>query len=74
MSQIVRCEICSGVFNERYLASHKRMSHGNSRTVALPRQSEPETLEVIVSVFAQLSDEGKKTLRDRLAIVAQGAH
>jgi hypothetical protein len=28
VSQIVRCEICGGIYNRRHLSSHKRLSHG----------------------------------------------
>lgn len=71
MSQIVRCDVCNGVYNQRYLRAHKRLSHRVTQTS--PAKSEPEAVEVIVSLYAQLSDESKKVLRDRLANSAAGA-
>lgn len=66
MSQIVRCDVCGGVYNKRYLRAHKRLSHGRAE-INPSTQSEPDAVEAIVSMYAQLSDENKKTLRDRLA-------
>jgi hypothetical protein len=65
MSQIVRCDVCGGVYNKRYLRAHQRLSHRITQTSVA--KSEPEALEVIVYLYAQLSDENKKVLRDRLA-------
>jgi hypothetical protein len=67
MSQIVRCDVCGGVYNKRYLRAHKRLSHGRSQALTASTKSEPETVEAIVSMYAQLSDQSKKTIRDRLA-------
>lgn len=71
MSQIVRCDVCGGVYNKRYLRAHKRLSHGRTQSLALPTRTEPEKVEAIVSMYAQLSDENKKTIRDRLAQAEQ---
>jgi hypothetical protein len=64
MSQIVRCEVCGGVYNQRYLRAHKRLSHERNH---LGAKNEPEALKAIVSLYTQLSDESKRMLRDRLA-------
>ena len=71
MSQIVRCDVCGGVYNQRYLRAHQRLSHRIKQTSSA--KSEPEALEVIASLYAQLSDENKKALRDRLATSLAGA-
>lgn len=63
MSQIVRCDVCGGVYNQRYLRAHKRLSHDRNHLAA---RTEPEALEAIVSLYTRLSDESKKMLRDRL--------
>jgi hypothetical protein len=67
MSQIVRCDICGGVYNQSHLNSHKRLSHGKSRTSSSSGKGETETLEVIVSMYAQLTNERKKEVRERLS-------
>lgn len=67
MSQIVKCDICGGIYNQSHLSSHKRLSHGKSRTSSSLAKGESETLEVIVSMYAQLTDENKKAVRERLS-------
>lgn len=67
MSQIVKCDICGKVYNQRHLSSHKRLSHGKARTSASSAESERETLERIVSMYAQLSERSKKEVRIRLS-------
>jgi hypothetical protein len=67
MSQIVKCDICGGVYNQSRLSSHKRLSHGQRKTSSSLAKDEPETLEVIVSMYAQLTDESKKAVRERLS-------
>ena len=64
MSQIVRCDVCGGVYNQRYIRAHKRLSHDRNHFAA---KNEPEALAAIVSLYTRLSDESKKMLRDRLA-------
>jgi hypothetical protein len=67
MSQIVKCDICGRVYNQSYLNSHKRLSHGNGGTAVSSAEGEPETLEKIVSLYAQLSESRKKEVRIRLS-------
>jgi hypothetical protein len=69
MSQIVKCDICGGVYNQSRLSSHKRLSHGQRKTSSSfsLAKGETETLEVIVSMYAQLTDESKKAVRERLS-------
>ena len=69
MSTIVKCDVCGGVYNQSYLHAHKRLSHGKKER-AKRTNSETEALESIVSIYAQLSEEGKKKLRARLAAQA----
>lgn len=68
MSQIVKCDICGGVYNASHLNSHKRLSHGK-REVLL--KTAPPSLEVILSWYAQLPEENKRQVRARLATVDQ---
>jgi hypothetical protein len=71
MSEIVKCDICGGVYNQRHLSSHKRLSHSKSRTSAPSIAGEPEKLEAVLSLYEQLSDEEKKELRNQLATAKQ---
>jgi len=71
MSEIVKCDICGGVYNQRHLNSHKRLSHGKSRTANLSTAGEPEKLGTVLSLYEQLSDEEKKKVLDQLASVEQ---
>lgn len=68
MSQIVKCDICGGIYNQSHLSSHKRLSHGQRKTPSFSlAKGQTETLELIVSMYAQLTDESKKAVRQRLS-------
>jgi len=67
MSEIVKCDICGGVYNQRHLSSHKRLSHGKSKTANVSTTGEPEKLEAVLSLYEQLSDGEKKKVLDQLA-------
>ena len=67
MSEIVKCDICGGVYNQRHLSSHKRLSHSKSSASSPPAADEPEKLEAVFSLYEQLSDEEKKKVLDQLA-------
>jgi hypothetical protein len=66
MSEMVNCNVCGRVYNQRYLTAHKRLSHGRTMTLFSQARTEPETLEVIVSIYAQLPEKVRKELRERL--------
>jgi len=65
MAELVKCDICGKVFNTSHLASHKRLAHGKRVTPAYCT-SEPEAIELIVSLHARLSDEGKRKVLERV--------
>ena len=67
MPRMVQCDVCGGLYNQSHLSSHKRLSHGKRKTAALSPNSDPETLTAIFSLYEQLSEEGKKEVRNRLA-------
>lgn len=73
MSKIVKCDICGGTYNQSYLRSHKRLSHG-PRKISLPLKTEPETLQVMLSLYETLSDDGKSKVRDLLLVSKQSKH
>ena len=64
MSQIVRCDICGGIYNQSYLGSHKRLAHGKRK--ASSSRKKP-TLEAIVSLYGQLPEKKKREVLHRLA-------
>lgn len=70
MSQIVKCDICGGIYNQSHLSSHKRLSHGKHEPQ--PKTVAP-TLEVVLSMYAQLPEESKRKVRERLT-AANRAH
>lgn len=63
---MVQCDVCGGLYNQSHLSSHKRLSHGKRKVAALSTKSDPETLTAILSLYDQLSEEGKKEVRNRL--------
>lgn len=54
MSQAVKCEVCGGIYNSRYLASHKRWAH-HGHNNPLSQVSEEEAMKQIVALFKGLS-------------------
>lgn len=67
MAGTVKCDICGRVYNQKYLTAHKRLAHGRPQNLVLSGQSEPETVAAIVSIYARLSENVRKELRERLA-------
>ena len=66
-SQLVKCEVCGRHFNQRYLSSHKRLSHDRNRSVPT---DEAKTLDTILALYQQMSSEAKRELLSRLAEAA----
>jgi len=71
MSQIVRCDICGGMYNQRYLSSHKRLSHGKHQAPAHSPHKEPASAEEILSMYEGLPEERKKEVLKRLSVAEQ---
>ena len=67
MSQIVKCEICGHIYNERYLQIHMRRSHGKAQNGASFPTSEQEAIEEILSLSKRLSEKGRKYVLERLS-------
>ena len=63
----VRCDVCGGIFNQRYLASHRRLAHGKSKGSTASDSGEEEAIQTIVSLYEDLSHEGRKRARRLLA-------
>jgi hypothetical protein len=63
----VRCEVCGGIFNQSYLASHSRLAHGKSKGPTVREPGEDQTVRTIVSLYEELSPEGRKRAMRLLA-------
>lgn len=61
---MVKCEICGGHFNERFLASHKRLAH--RRKDALTQK---EICGQIRALFKRLTKDGQRNLLRDLSAV-----
>lgn len=72
MSQIVKCEVCGGTYNQKYVSSHRRLAHAKAKATASTTHSDPEALAAIFSMYEQLSDNGKKEVRERITRVNPG--
>ena len=70
MSEIVRCEICGGVYNQRHLRSHQRLSHSMKKGPVAPVAGERDELDKIVSLYNLLTNQERKALLNLL--MAQG--
>jgi DNA-directed RNA polymerase subunit N (RpoN/RPB10) len=66
MAQAVRCDICGKLFSSSYVGSHKRLAHSKSDQSA----GEQQTLQKILKLFKDLSQEGKKKALDELRAIA----
>jgi hypothetical protein len=62
----VRCDVCNGIFNESYLASHKRLAHAkkgaSAAAATIAPISEKEAIQKIVSLYDSLSVKGRKRI------------
>jgi hypothetical protein len=67
MAQMVRCDICGGLYNQSHLSSHKRLSHGRRKRSPSSPKNDREALEMIVSLYRQLSGESRKEVLNLLA-------
>jgi hypothetical protein len=68
---VVRCNICHGLFNERYLASHKRLAHEQRAPGTARPISEKEAILEILRRFDGLSPKAKKKVVDMLTLRAE---
>jgi len=71
MSPMVNCDVCGGIYNSSTLNSHKRLSHGIGKASKPSTAGELHKLDVILALYGQLSDEGKKKVRNQLATADQ---
>ena len=70
---LVKCDVCGKISNKSYLAAHKRLAHGKRVTPAYCA-NEAEAVEFIAALFARLSEERKREVRDRVSNSHTSAH
>jgi hypothetical protein len=66
---MVKCEICGCTFNEKFLASHKRLSHRRKTKTSPEPTTDPEIAETILSLFDRLSKDSRRDIVKRLAAI-----
>jgi hypothetical protein len=66
MSEIVKCDVCGGLYNQRHLTSHKRLSHGKKNSFAFTVADEPGAVNAIFTLYKRLSAKARKEILDRL--------
>jgi len=63
-SQMVKCDVCGGRYNQRYLNSHKRLSHRDkSESISA---DETRTVDTILALCKQLSAKARRNLLRQL--------
>ncbi len=62
----LKCDVCGGIFNQRHLASHKRLAHAKTGLAADATPTAPitenELIERIVSLCKSLSVQGRQRI------------
>lgn len=66
--QMVKCDVCGRHYSQRYLTSHKRLSHNKNRSTPM---DEAKALETILALYKQISSEAKRELLHRLTVAAE---
>lgn len=66
MSQIVKCDLCGKAYNQSYVNSHKRLSHGIGKASPSPLTDEPQKLATLLKLYEELSESDKKQMRSQL--------
>jgi mannose/fructose-specific phosphotransferase system component IIA len=59
--------VCGGIFNQSYLASHGRLAHGKGKRSIAAEAGEDETIQTLVSLYEELSPEGRRQAMRLLA-------
>jgi len=69
---MVKCEICGGYYNERFLKSHKRLSHSKKAKSSNAKTPDAEIVEQILALLDRLSAESSRELIKKL--ISTGRH
>jgi hypothetical protein len=69
----VKCDVCGGIFSQRYLASHKRLAHTKNIAFAGAPITQEEVIQTIASLYESLSVNGRKRVMCLLTAEEQNA-
>ena len=69
MTEVVRCDVCGGLFSSRHVGSHKRLAHGSD--AAASPLSEEDGMRMILALYKSLSAENKEKVRAKLAALKE---
>jgi hypothetical protein len=70
-STIVKCDVCGGHFNRRYLSSHERLAHSRSHNPGLSVEDEAQAEETILALYRAMSTKAKNKVLARLASMCE---
>ena len=70
-TQMVKCDVCGRHYNQRYLKSHKRLSHDAKGDAASVDES--RAVETILSLYKKISIEARTELLRRLRTAPEEA-
>ncbi|HXX46184.1 MAG TPA: hypothetical protein VEJ38_15755 [Candidatus Acidoferrales bacterium] len=65
-SPMVKCDVCGRHYNQRYLTSHKRLSH-NAKTDPSVSVDDSRAVEMILALYKKISAKARTDLRHRLS-------
>lgn len=68
-SRMVKCDLCGRIYNQSYLASHKRLSHkGQSAPASV---EDAKAVDMILALFMQVPAKTRRDVLDRLAALLE---
>lgn len=71
-SPMVKCDVCGRRYNQRYLTSHKRLSH-NAKNAVPVSLDETRAVETILALYKKISDKARVDLLRRLSAAEEEA-
>ncbi len=67
----VTCDVCGGIFSQRYLASHKRLAHAKNGASTAAPITEKRVIQKIAFLYESLSVNGRKRVIRLLTVKDQ---
>ena len=67
----VTCDVCGGIFSQRYLASHKRLAHAKNGASTAAPITEKRVIQKIAFLYESLSVKGRKRVIRHLSLIEQ---
>jgi len=65
-SPMVKCDVCGRQYNQRYLTSHKRLSH-NAKNDPSISVDDARAVETILALYKKISAKARNDLLNRLS-------